>query len=380
MGFKEKSSYDDMRSNPHKWQGAEYADPKGRKVVVAVVLVGVVLCAAVIIVWLRFFPSVDVKASTPVSTLIVDTKVENTATMNGLPGQSPTINGEPSPSVPIQPVASDALVRANSSGGPVAGVVTPVPEAVPSKPKAASTIVFTRYTVKEGDTLDTIATVHEISKETIISVNPIKNLSSIKTGELLTIPDRNGQLYTVQPGDSLSIITNRFNPGLGWKTLQDINGLDTEVIHPGQKIFIPSAVMDADGSFSNYIRFMQPAKGRITGLYGQTVKYGETEEVGVLQGIWIEGATGSQIVASGTGVVVDAGNDMEKYGRFVVLSHADGYRTTYAHLEDVNVKVGDQIKQGDLLGTMGSTGKIGKTTLYFSLEQEGTALNPENFF
>jgi murein DD-endopeptidase MepM/ murein hydrolase activator NlpD len=74
------------------------------------------------------------------------------------------------------------------------------------------------------------------------------------------------------------------------------------------------------------------------------------------------------------------GNEVEGRGRFVVLSHEDGYRTTYAHLDSVSVKVGDPVKQKDTVGTMGSSGNIGKTALYFSIEQDGTALNPANFF
>jgi murein DD-endopeptidase MepM/ murein hydrolase activator NlpD len=79
-------------------------------------------------------------------------------------------------------------------------------------------------------------------------------------------------------------------------------------------------------------------------------------------------------------VVVDAGNNPEGMGRFVVLSHEDGYRTSYAHLDQISVKVGDPVRQGDAIGIMGSTGSIGKRALYFSIEQDGTALNPANFF
>jgi septal ring factor EnvC (AmiA/AmiB activator) len=67
-------------------------------------------------------------------------------------------------------------------------------------------------------------------------------------------------------------------------------------------------------------------------------------------------------------------------GRFVVLSHENSYRTTYAHLDEVSVKVGDSVKQGDRIGSLGSSGVIDTPTLYFSIEQDGTALNPANFF
>lgn len=370
MGYRDKTSYDDMGESAQRGRGSERLDPRSRKIIVSVVLIGIILCGAVIVLWLLYFPSAGPQGLDEPSTLIID------------PVARPVIAPSPVPS-PMQTVAADqgvssnALVRNATTGGP-APVATPVPTVV--APRLPTGIVYASHTVREGENLDTIAAQYSLDKETIISVNAIKNLSLVRAGEVLSIPDRNGQLYTVQSGDSLSIITNRYNSTLGWKTLQELNGLNSEVIHPGQKLFIPSALVGADGSFASFNRFVKPAVGRLTGLYGQMVKYGNSEEIVKLQGIWIEGVAGSTVQASGSGVVVDAGNDPEALGRFVVISHADGYRTTYGHLESLTVKVGDQVRQGDPLGTVGSTGRIGKTTLFFSLEQEGTALNPADFF
>ena len=370
MGYRDKTGYDDMGESAQHGRGSERIDPRSRKIIVSVVLVGIILCGAVIVLWLLYFPSTATQSENSPNTLIVD-PVER-------PVAAPVATPLPTqPSSSVQSVNSDALVRTPTTGGP-APVATPVPSVV-EKP-APTGISYTSHTVKEGESLDTIAAQYALDKETIISINAIKNISLVKAGEILSIPDRNGQLYTVQSGDSLSIITNRYNPTLGWKTLQELNALSSEVIHPGQKLFIPSASVEADGSFASFNRFVKPAVGRITGLYGQMVKYGDSEEIVKLQGIWIEGVAGSTVQASGSGVVVDVGNDPDALGRFVVISHADGYRTTYGHMESILPKVGDQVRQGDPIGTIGSTGSIGKTTLYFSLEQEGTALNPADFF
>ncbi len=370
MGYRDKTSYDDMGESARHGRGSERIDPRSRKIIVSVVLIGIILCGAVIVLWLLYFPSSATPGENAQNTLIVDPVARPVAAP-----VATSIPSQPSPS--DQSVNSDALVRAPATGGP-APVATPVPSVV-EKP-ASTGITYTSHTVKEGESLDTIAALYSLDKETIISINAIKNISLVKAGEILSIPDRNGQLYTVQSGDSLSIITNRYNPTLGWKTLQELNGLSSEVIHPGQKLFIPSASVEADGSFASFNRFVKPAVGRITGLYGQMVKYGDSEEIVKLQGIWIEGVAGSTVQASGSGVVVDVGNDPDALGRFVVISHADGYRTTYGHMESILPKVGDQVRQGDPIGSIGSTGSIGRTTLYFSLEQEGTALNPADFF
>jgi lipoprotein NlpD len=322
------------------------------------------------VIWLVYFPSDKSQNKSDGTMLIVD------------PVQRPAAL-PPSDSTPVQLLPTDqgvnssALVRAGATGAPLP-VATPVPALVAQR--ASTTVSYVSHTVKEGENLDSIAAMYSLDKETIISKNEIKNISVVKPGQVLSIPDRNGIIYTVQSGDSLSIITSRYNPDLGWKTLQELNGLPSERLDPGQKLFIPSASVGADGSFASFNRFVKPAVGKITGLYGQMVKYGDSDEIVKLQGIWIEGAEGASVLASGNGVVVDVGNDPDALGRFAVISHADGYRTTYGHMESITVKVGDQVRQGDAFGTIGSTGSIGKPTLYFSLEQEGTALNPAVFF
>ena len=374
MSYRDKNSYDDMgRVGGSRRQGNERMDKKSLRIIVTVVIVGVLLCVGVIALWLMYFSSTEQPATVANNPMVVET-VE-------VP-KGPASQSEPVGQTPVSADANpaDTLAATNLTRTGTTSIETPTPARTATPTAASRTVWYVEHTVQESETLDSLSEAYGVSKETILSVNAIKNLSAIKPGVVLRIPDRNGQLYTVQSGDSLSIITNRFNPTLGWKTLQEINALRSEVIFPGQKLFIPSAEVDDDGSLASYDRFVRPAAGRITGLYGQTVVYGTSEEIVVLQGIWIEGPVGTEVTASGTGVVVDAGNVPDGMGRFVVLSHENGYKTTYAHLDQISVKVGDQVKQGGLVGTLGNSGTIGRNALYFSIEQEGTALNPANFF
>ncbi len=362
MGYRDKNSYDDMgRAGGSRRQRGDRMDSKSLRIIVSVVIIGILLCVGVVVLWLLYFSSSDGQERSSGTTLVVEPISQEPETPES---QAPQVDQ-----------AASSLTR-----GPSTTIETPTPVRAPTPDRESVTVWYVEHEVQEGETLESLSESYGISRETILSVNAIRNLSSVRPGTTLRIPDRNGQLYTVQSGDSLSIITNRFNPSLGWKTLQEINGLSSEVIFPGQKLFIPSARVDDDGSFAFYDRFVRPAEGRITGLFGQTVVYGNSEEIVVLQGIWIEGSSGSPIRASATGVVVDAGNVPDGRGRFVVMSHDNGYKTTYAHLNDILVKVGDHVRQGGQLGSMGNTGNIGKQALYFSIEQDGTALNPANFF
>jgi murein DD-endopeptidase MepM/ murein hydrolase activator NlpD len=80
-------------------------------------------------------------------------------------------------------------------------------------------------------------------------------------------------------------------------------------------------------------------------------------------------------------MVVDAGYVAKGRGRFVQISHEGGYKTTYEHLESVGVKVGAQVRQGEPIGSMGTTGtEFSEPTLFFKIEQGGIALDPAGFF
>ncbi len=356
MANKDQFSYDDMD------KGRKYQKNDSKSVsitIIIVVIVGIVLSLGVILLWFFYFSTPSNppnESSTSKQSLVINDTVERSPIV-------PTEVITPEPTTDIQ----DRLID----------VKVDIDKGITVKEKDGW---FVTHVVKENEDLATLSNLYGITKESIISVNAIKNLSAIKEGVSLKIPTQNGQLYTVQSGDSLSIITNRYNPGLGWKTLQEINDLPSQNIFPGQKLFIPSATAALDGSLNDYNRFIAPYQGRIAGLYGQTVVYGNSEEIVTLQGIWIEGKEGDTIVSSATGVVVDTGNNVNNEGRFVVLSHDNGYRTKYAHLKDVNVTVSQAVKQGDSIGTMGSSGNIDKVMLYFSIEQDGVALDPANFF
>jgi murein DD-endopeptidase MepM/ murein hydrolase activator NlpD len=356
MSNKERHNYDDMGNLNRKGKDGSRIDPKSLSIIVIVIIVGVVLSLGVILVWFFYFTTPETKTTenSPVTSMVIndDVKVD-------------PIDVDDPPAASQEPTIAQQLdnVTVNTT------IAVKAPDSW-----------FTNHVVKKGETLESISQMYKITKESILSVNAIKSLSSIKEGITLKIPNQNGQLYTVQSGDSLSIITNRYNPGLGWKTLQEINNLSSQDIFPGQKLFIPSATVADDGSLNDYNRFISPFTGDITGLYGQTVVYGDSEEITSLKGLWIAGKKGSDIAASGSGTVVDVGNEVDKMGRFIVLSHENGYRTTYAHLEAVNVVVSQQVKQGEIIGTLGESGNITTPTLYFSIEQDGIALDPFNFF
>lgn len=93
-------------------------------------------------------------------------------------------------------------------------------------------------------------------------------------------------------------------------------------------------------------------------------------------GIDIAAPKGSAITAPKAGVVAQVENHEGGYGNFLVLDHGDGTRTLYAHAETIDVKVGEKVKMGDKLATVGSTGDSTGAHLHFEVQRRKTPIDP----
>lgn len=102
--------------------------------------------------------------------------------------------------------------------------------------------------------------------------------------------------------------------------------------------------------------FMWPAQGRVSGVYGsRRILNGEPKRPHY--GMDIANVTGSQVVAPIAGTVTMAVDDHYYTGGTIILDHGYGLNSTYLHLSQVNVEVGQQVKQGDKIGEIGMTGR-----------------------
>ena len=122
-------------------------------------------------------------------------------------------------------------------------------------------------------------------------------------------------------------------------------------------------------------QFIMPVKGIISGVYGsQRILNGKPKWPHY--GIDIAAKKGTKIKSSGSGVVTMAEDDLYYTGGTIIMDHGHGISTIYSHLEDVMVNVGDQIKQGEIIGTVGSTGRSTGPHLDFRINWFQTRLDP----
>ena len=90
--------------------------------------------------------------------------------------------------------------------------------------------------------------------------------------------------------------------------------------------------------------------------------------------------SGTPVYATGDGVVDRADNTASGYGNHIVIRHGFGYETLYGHLSKYNVRSGQRVKRGDIIGYVGSTGRSEAPHLHYEVHKGGEVVNPLNFY
>lgn len=98
------------------------------------------------------------------------------------------------------------------------------------------------------------------------------------------------------------------------------------------------------------------------------------------QGMDFSAPKGTPIYASGDGVIERADQTAAGYGKHIRINHGFGYVSLYAHLSNYNVRKGQRVKRGDLIGFVGSTGRSQAPHLHYEIIKNGEKINPINFY
>ncbi len=91
-------------------------------------------------------------------------------------------------------------------------------------------------------------------------------------------------------------------------------------------------------------------------------------------------AVGTEIYATGDGVIMRADADASGYGNHVRINHGYGYMTLYGHMSKIMVRPGQRVKRGDVIGLVGNTGKSVGPHLHYEVHKNGEAINPVNYY
>ena len=317
--------------------GVRQAKGKGRGGSVLIAFIGVIIALIGVVFYLIFTPHQAAEA--PV--LLESVPLVLSDNVRQVPQQ---VAEE---ARPIVQAAASAVPAEESQGEPEAPA------------ESETGMRYRYYTIQEGDKIETIAEKLALQPSTILSVNSIKNLNTLREGNVLRYPDIDGQLYLVRSGDTAERIVQQKNPDMTVEELLSINRLGE--LSPGDEIFIPSPP-----------KFSSPVAGG-TVLY-QNGDYYNGES---LSGVIIAAEPGTPVVAAADGTVIDwSNNGLEGYS--ITLMHEDSYQTQYSYLGSLDQPAaGKKVKKGSSLGTVAETGPEEEPSMLFRLTQMGVALDPE---
>jgi murein DD-endopeptidase MepM/ murein hydrolase activator NlpD len=295
-------------------------------------------------------------------------------------------------------------------------------------------------TVGHGDTIESIARRHNVPASAIMQTNGIRDASQIRPGQRLVIPryvsnssqtakahapaqaTAAGEVHIVQSGDTLMSIARR--NGVTLTALARANHIQSSTkLGIGDRLTIPAGAhpvaaahpaaapapqvtqprtvptekvasapvqnarvavakeephtaetsvktAEPTGAIPS---FRWPVRGRVISGFGG--KPNGTQNDGINLAV----PEGTPIKAADDGVVAYAGNELKGYGNLVLIRHANGFVSAYAHASELMVKRGDTIKRGQVIAHAGQTGNVTSPQLHFEVRKGSTPVDPTPF-
>jgi murein DD-endopeptidase MepM/ murein hydrolase activator NlpD len=314
-----------------------------------------------------------------------------------------------------------SLNAPNSAGLSVAGDVV-----------SASGDIFQNYEVQRGDHIDALARAFSTSREELIKANHIRSPFTIHPGEIMKVPV--AKAYVARSGDTLTGVARRF--AVGVDELAQLNRISTRAaLQPGQEIGLPSSMRDrgplheAPAEYATaapsyrtspppprrygQIQPAEPTQSPPHATYGYQASQPPNQPSGAVtqvapsmsdseiaqaahgrfvwpirgdmmarfgpqgvgrrnDGIDIRASQGTAVKAAASGEVVYAGNQVPGFGNLVLIKHPDGWVTAYAHLDQVEVQMKQQVAQGQAVGSVGTSGGAAEPELHFEVRYAPT--------
>jgi murein DD-endopeptidase MepM/ murein hydrolase activator NlpD len=291
-----------------------------------------------------------------------------------------------------------------------------------------------KVTVQSGETLYAISRRYDVPVRSLIEANGLAAPYNLGSGRTLAVPQV--RQHVVQTGDTLYSVSRLY--GVDTSTLAHANGIDAPyVVRVGQALVLPAPVETAGTRTAAPViqatapapayaapaapaieppptpaeiaaaappqaaapplrasddrtaavalpplapppqtsgrTFLWPVQGRIIGQYGGGA--GGTHN----DGINIAAPEGTMVMAADAGTVAYAGNELRGYGNLVLIKHADGWMTAYAHNAALLVKRGDKVRRGQAIARIGATGAVGEPQLHFEIRHGARALDPGEY-
>lgn len=251
------------------------------------------------------------------------------------------------------------------------------------------------YVVQDGDTIDSVASCFGVPSTRIVERNSLKPADKLSAGQWLEIPNaRVVEQAAMPPGtapppstpsppptSSGGRVTSSDLPPPPGATQSQPPRPAAGALPPASKgpelpgagvapdpVPIPSA--DRAAPPSSVARFDWP-------LHGTTLQgFGTKPDGQRNDGVNIAAAKGTPVKAAEGGNVAYVGSEVRGMGNLVLVSHAGGYVTAYAHLDRASVTKGAPVRKGQTIGTVGQSGGVSQPQLHFEIRQRNKPVDP----
>lgn len=244
-----------------------------------------------------------------------------------------------------------------------------------------------RHIVASGETIESIAGKYNLIPATLLAFNRILRQGQPPVGTQIAIPPYNGIAVRIPPGKTWRDVADNYD--IRADALFEANGCQLESQQETPEIiFLPGVNWSPGGR-------VRPAVSLLSG-YPLSVEasvalgYGWLlhplrGEVVFHSGLDLLAEIATPVLSVGDGVIAFAGNQ-SGYGNLVVINHPVGKQTRYAHLESIDVKVGDNVELGEVVGRVGISGEpdLEEPHLHFEIRYNSplgwVAENPNPYF
>lgn len=248
----------------------------------------------------------------------------------------------------------------------------PAMSAAPATQIAAGTPANT-HVVNRGDTLSNLARRNHITPAQLARANNLPVTAQLRIGTRIIVPGSANVAIATPPVQPVA-------PQIA--TAPVSRPVVTAAAEPPQKARIatetkeieetqsPVKAADATNALPT---FRWPVRGRVIASYGAKTNGKQND------GINVAVPEGTPVKAAEDGVVAYSGNELKGYGNLILVRHANGYVTAYAHASELMVKRGDTIKRGQIIAKSGQSGEVSSPQLHFEIRKGSSPVDPLQF-
>jgi murein DD-endopeptidase MepM/ murein hydrolase activator NlpD len=316
------------------------------------------------------------------------------------------------PPIPLRKPTPPAALLARLAAAPVEtrGVAPAVTRASVTtesltplrKPRAParSPVTTVSYKVRPGDTVYGVARRFAVPVRAVIDANRLRPPYGLRVGQALHVP--NPRRHVVRAGDTVYGVSRRY--GVDPSQLVRLNAIKAPfAIAPGQHLTLPAGGLGKTRSVTQTAaltaadatspkpspaaverppaaipqpppraggKFLWPVRGRTIAGYGPKNDGRHND------GINIAAPRGAPVHAAENGVVAYIGNELRGFGNLILIKHAGGWVTAYAHNDGFLVRRGDTVRRGQAIARIGSSGSVATPQLHFEIRKGAQSVDP----